>query len=148
MRTLDSLATNKQMKIASETIYLYAPLAHRLGLYAIKTELEDLSLKYRFPQAYDEIRNKIADNEKRRIQQINHFSLPIIKKTRREQYRFRNKWPTKIGIFNMEENPNKNVSFEEIYDLLAIRIVFNPILTFQKNAMLAYLLNYHGHIQA
>jgi len=126
MRTLDSLATNKQMKIASETIYLYAPLAHRLGLYAIKTELEDLSLKYRFPQAYDEIRNKIADNEKRRIQQINHFSLPIIKKLEENNIDFEINGRPKSVYSIWKKIQTKNVSFEEIYDLLAIRIVFNP----------------------
>lgn len=126
MRTLDSLATNKQMKIASETIYLYAPLAHRLGLYAIKTELEDLSLKYRYPQAYDEIRNKIADNEKRRIQQINHFSLPIIKKLEENNIDFEINGRPKSVYSIWKKIQTKNVSFEEIYDLLAIRIVFNP----------------------
>lgn len=126
MRTLDSLATNKQMKIASETIYLYAPLAHRLGLYAIKIELEDLSLKYRFPQAYDEIRGKIADNEKRRIQQINHFSLPIIKKLEENNIDFEINGRPKSVYSVWKKIQTKNVSFEEIYDLLAIRIVFNP----------------------
>ncbi|MGE0078835.1 MAG: bifunctional (p)ppGpp synthetase/guanosine-3',5'-bis(diphosphate) 3'-pyrophosphohydrolase [Bacteroidales bacterium] len=126
MRTLDSLATNKQMKIASETIYLYAPLAHRLGLYAIKSELEDLSLKYRYPQAYEEIRNKIADNEKRRVQQINHFSLPIIKKLEENNIDFEINGRPKSVYSIWKKIQTKNVSFEEIYDLLAIRIVFNP----------------------
>lgn len=126
MRTLDSLPTQKQMKIASETIYLYAPLAHRLGLYAIKTELEDLSLKYRFPQAYDEIRNSITDNEKRRIQQINHFSLPIIKKLEENNIDFEINGRPKSVYSIWKKIQTKNVSFEEIYDLLAIRIVFNP----------------------
>lgn len=126
MRTLDSLATNKQMKIASETIYMYAPLAHRLGLYAIKTELEDLSLKYRFPQAYEEIRSKIADNEKKRIQQINHFSLPIIRKLEENNIDFEINGRPKSVYSIWKKIQTKNVSFEEIYDLLAIRIVFNP----------------------
>ncbi|KAB2867094.1 MAG: bifunctional (p)ppGpp synthetase/guanosine-3',5'-bis(diphosphate) 3'-pyrophosphohydrolase, partial [Bacteroidales bacterium] len=107
-------------------IYLYAPLAHRLGLYAIKTELEDLSLKYRFPQAYEEIRSKIADNEKRRIQQINHFSLPIIKKLEENNIDFEINGRPKSVYSIWKKIQSKNVSFEEIYDLLAIRIVFNP----------------------
>ena len=70
MRTLGSMPKHKQMKIASETIYLFAPLAHRLGLYAIKTEFEDLSLKYRFPEEYNQIKQKLADTEPQRLQFI------------------------------------------------------------------------------
>ncbi|QKG79420.1 RelA/SpoT family protein [Tenuifilum thalassicum] len=126
MRTLDSLPTTKQMKIASETIYLYAPLAHRLGLYAIKTELEDLSLKYRYPKVYEEIRNKIADNEKHRQQLINHFSLPIIQKLEENNIDFEISGRPKSVYSIWKKMQTKNVSFEEIYDLLAVRIVFNP----------------------
>ncbi len=126
MRTLESLPSTKQMKIASETIYLYAPLAHRLGLYAIKTELEDLSLKYRYPQVYEEIRSKIADNEKRRVQLINHFSLPIIQKLEENNIDFEISGRPKSVYSIWKKMQTKNVSFEEIYDLLAVRIVFNP----------------------
>ena len=73
MRTLDSLPERKKMKVAGETIYLYAPLAHRLGLFAIKTELEDLSLKYRHPKIYDEIARKMKHGEKRNQTMINRF---------------------------------------------------------------------------
>ena len=126
MRTLDSMPTSKQMKIASETIYLYAPIAHRLGLYAIKTELEDLSLKYRYPKIYEEIQNKIELNEKRRVQLINHFSLPIIKKLEENNIDFEINGRPKSVYSIWKKMQTKNVSFEEIYDLLAIRIVFNP----------------------
>lgn len=126
MRTLDSLAPNKQMKIAGETIYLYAPLAHRMGLYTIKTELEDLSLKYRFPQVYQDIKSRITDSEKRRIQLINHFSLPIIKKLEENNIDFEISGRPKSIYSIWKKIQTKNVTFDDIYDLLAIRIVFNP----------------------
>ncbi|PLX18514.1 MAG: GTP pyrophosphokinase [Marinilabiliales bacterium] len=127
MRTLESMPTNKQLKIAGETIYLYAPLAHRLGLYAIKTELEDLSLKYRHPHVFDEIAHKIADNEKKRQQEINRFSLPIIEKLEKNNIEFDiNGRPKSIfSIWNKMQV--KNIPFEEVYDLMAIRIVFKPL---------------------
>lgn len=126
MRTLDSLSPNKQMKIASETIYLYAPLAHRLGLYSIKTELEDLSLKYRYPQIYEDIRSKIEGSEKRRIQLINSFSLPIINKLEENGIDFDIDGRPKSIYSIWKKIQTKNVAFEDIYDLLAIRIIFNP----------------------
>ena len=126
MRTLGSMPRHKQIKIAGETIYLFAPLAHRLGLYAIKTELEDLSLKYRYPKVYDEIAEKIKDNEDKRVNLINKFSLPIIEKLDKNNINFEiNGRPKSIySIWNKMQI--KNVSFEEIFDLLAIRIVFDP----------------------
>ncbi len=126
MRTLDSLAPHKQMKIAGETIYLYAPLAHRLGLYAIKMELEDLSLKYRFPQVFDEIKSRIADSEKKRVQLINHFSLPIITKLEENSIDFEITGRPKSIYSIWKKIQSKNVTFEDIYDLLAIRIIFKP----------------------
>lgn len=127
MRTLDSMPANKQLKIAGETIYLYAPLAHRLGLYAIKTELEDLSLKYRHPNIFNDITNKIKDNEKKRQQEINRFSLPIIEKLEKNKIEFDiNGRPKSIfSIWNKMQS--KNIPFEEVYDLMAIRIVFKAI---------------------
>src|SRR5512137_3072171 len=80
MRTLDSMPENKKMKVAGETIFLYAPLANRIGLYAIKSELEDLSFKFRQPQIYEEISSKIRHSEKKTISLINKFSLPIIER--------------------------------------------------------------------
>ncbi|MBN1988469.1 MAG: bifunctional (p)ppGpp synthetase/guanosine-3',5'-bis(diphosphate) 3'-pyrophosphohydrolase [Bacteroidales bacterium] len=126
MRTLDSLALHKQLKIAGETIYLYAPLAHRLGLYNIKSELEDLSLKYRYPKVYEEIKELITDSEKRRMQHINRFSLPIIQKLEENNIDFEINGRPKSIYSIWKKIQTKNVAFEDIYDLLAIRIVFNP----------------------
>lgn len=126
MRTLDSMPPNKQMKVAGETVYLYAPLAHRLGLYAIKTELEDLSLKYHHPEVYTELQNKIAGNEKRRVSMINRFSFPIIEKLNNNGFHYDiNGRPKSIAsIWNKMQR--KGVPFEEVYDLMAIRIIFEP----------------------
>jgi GTP diphosphokinase / guanosine-3',5'-bis(diphosphate) 3'-diphosphatase len=127
MRTLDSLPRNKQIKIANETIYLFAPLAHRMGLYAIKTELEDLSLKYRYPKIYEEIVDKIKDTEEKRIHLINKFSLPIIDKLEKNHFSFDISGRPKSIYSIWNKMQQKNVSFEEIFDLLAIRIIFDPI---------------------
>lgn len=127
MRTLDSMPPNKQLKIAGETTYLYAPLAHRLGLYAIKSELEDLSLKYRHPRVFDEILNKIKDNEKKRQQEINRFSLPIIEKLEKHNIEFDISGRPKSIFSIWNKMQTKNIPFEEVYDLMAIRIVFTPV---------------------
>jgi GTP pyrophosphokinase len=126
MRTLDSLPRNKQMKIAGETIYLYAPLAHRLGLYRVKSELEDLSLKYRYPEVYNEIFEKIKLTEERRLHLINHFSLPIIDALDSNGFQFTIAGRPKSIYSIWQKMHQKNVTFEEIYDLFAIRIVFEP----------------------
>jgi len=124
MRTLDAMPPNKQMKIAGETIYLYAPLSHRLGLYRIKTELEDLSLKYRHPKSYFEISGKVKDSEKKRQQEINRFSLPIIEKLSSHSFDFNINGRSKSIYSIWNKMQTKDVPFEEIYDLMAIRIVF------------------------
>jgi GTP pyrophosphokinase len=126
MRTLDSLPRNKQMKIAGETIYLYAPLAHRLGLYRVKSELEDLSLKYRYPEVYNEISEKIKLTEERRLHLINHFSLPIIDALDKNGFQFTISGRPKSIYSIWQKMHQKNITFEEIYDLFAIRIVFEP----------------------
>ncbi|MFN8241576.1 MAG: RelA/SpoT family protein [Bacteroidales bacterium] len=127
MRTLDSLAEHKKMKIAGETIYLYAPLASRLGLYAIKTELEDLSFKYRQPKIYEDIASKLKHGEKKYLALINKFSLPIIEKLSEAGYKFEiNSRPK--SIFSIwKKMQSKNVPFEEVYDVLAVRIIFEPV---------------------
>ncbi len=124
MRTLDALPRYKQIKIAGETIYLFAPLAHRLGLYAIKTEMEDLSLKYRYPKIYEEIAVKIQDNEEKRVHLINKFSLPIIEKLMANGIQFDISGRPKSIYSVWNKMQQKNVGFDEIFDLLAIRIIF------------------------
>jgi len=126
MRTLGSLTPKKQIKIAGETIYLYAPLAHRLGLHRVKSELEDLSLKYRYPEVYNEISEKIKFTEERRLHLINHFSLPIIDSLDNNGFNFNISGRPKSIYSSWQKMHQKNVSFEEIYDLFAIRIVFEP----------------------
>lgn len=127
MRTLDSLPEKKRIKISGETIYLYAPLAHRLGLYKIKTELEDLSLKNHYPEAYHDIVDKIVDSEKRRVHFINKFSLPIIEKLNRQGITFDISGRPKSTYSIWHKMQTKNITFEEIYDLFAMRIVFDAI---------------------
>jgi guanosine-3',5'-bis(diphosphate) 3'-pyrophosphohydrolase len=126
MRTLDSLPEHKKMKVAGETIYLYAPLANRLGLYAIKSELEDLSFKYRHPKVYEEIATKLKHGEKKYIALINKFSLPIIEKLNESGLKFDISGRPKSIYSIWKKMQSKNVPFEEIYDVLAVRIVFEP----------------------
>lgn len=126
MRTLGSMPKHKQMKIASETIYLFAPLAHRLGLYTIKTEFEDLSLKYRFPDEYNQIKQKLEDTELQRLQFIEKFNPPIVEKLKENNIEFEISGRVKSVYSIWKKMKRKQVSFEEIYDLFAIRIVFKP----------------------
>ena len=127
MRTLESMPEHKKMKVAGETIFLYAPLAHRLGLYAIKSELEDLSFKFRQPQIYDEIIGKLKHTEKKNIALINKFALPIIEKLSEAGFQFDISGRPKSVFSIWKKMQAKNVPFEEIYDVLAVRIVFKPV---------------------
>lgn len=126
MRTLDSMPEHKKLKVAGETIFLYAPLAHRLGLYAIKSELEDLSFKFRQPQIYEEISSKLKHSEKKNLSLINKFSMPIIEKLEESGINFDISGRPKSIFSIWNKMQAKNVPFEEIYDVLAIRIVFEP----------------------
>lgn len=126
MRTLDSMPEHKRMKVAGETIYLYAPLAHRLGLFAIKTELEDLSFKFRHPRIYDEIARKVKMDEKKNLALINKFSLPIIEELNNNNIVFDISGRFKSIYSIWKKMQLKNIPFEEVYDLLAVRIVFEP----------------------
>ncbi len=124
MRTLGSMAPNKQYKIAGETLYIYAPLAHRLGLFAIKTELEDLSFKYEHPDAYARITKQIADSECCRSSVYKDFSTPITQRLKEMGLKFEAKARVKsvYSIWNKMET--KHIPFEEVYDLYAMRIIF------------------------
>ena len=125
MRTLGSMLPSKQYKIAGETLYIYAPLAHRLGLFAIKTELEDLSFKYQHPEQYKEIRQKIEETEVSRDTMFKNFSAPIRQKLDDMglTYTMTARVKSAFSIWNKMET--KHVPFEEVYDLYAVRIVFD-----------------------
>ena len=125
MRTLESMKRDKQLKIASETLYLYAPLAHRLGLNAIKTELEDLGLKYTEPELFNEIEQSLRESEPERKKFINKFMVPI-KEILEEQGLKAKIIGRPKSIYSINNKiKNKGVPFEEIYDLFAIRIIID-----------------------
>jgi len=126
MRTLDSMPEHKKLKVAGETIFLYAPLAQRLGLYAIKSELEDLSFKFRQPQIYNEIASKLKLSEKKYVSLIGKFSIPLIEKLDEAGFQFDISGRPKSIFSIWKKMQAKNVPFEEIYDVLAVRIVFEP----------------------
>lgn len=125
MRTLDSMPRDKQLKISGETAFLYAPLAHRLGLYAIKSELEDLSLKYMEPDVYNSIVSKLQESKRERNKFITEFVEPIQKELKAQGFRFEIKTRLK-GINSIySKMKRQGVSFEEIYDIFAIRIIID-----------------------
>ncbi|MFR9536728.1 MAG: RelA/SpoT family protein [Rikenellaceae bacterium] len=124
MRTLGSMPQNKQIKITSETFYLFAPLAHRLGLYAIKSELEDLCMKYRFPVQYEGILKKLSETEGSRKEFINKFNAPIIEALDRNGFDYEIEGRVKSVYSIWSKMQRKQIPFEEIYDLFAIRVVF------------------------
>jgi len=126
MRTLRSMPDHKRLKIAGETLYFYAPLAHRLGLYTIKSELEDLSLKYELPQVFKEISQKVKDSEAQHENFINHFKAPIEKRLQSEGYEFDVVGRHKSVYSIWSKMQKKDLPFGEIYDVLAIRVVFTP----------------------
>ena len=133
MRTLTSMAKEKQMKIASETIYLYAPLAHRLGLNAFKSELEDLGLKHTEPEAYKEIAHKLTENKRSRESFVENFIKPI-KKTLDERnlnYTIKGRPKSIFSIYNKIKKGN--TSFDKIYDLFAVRVVLDVPLEREKS---------------
>lgn len=125
MRTLGSMLPAKRYKIAGETMYIYAPLAHRLGLFAIKTELEELSFKYENPDAYDEIVRELAETNAVRTKLYEHFASPVIKKLNQMNitYEIHAREKSIYSIWNKMQA--KGVSFEDIYDIFAVRIVFD-----------------------
>ncbi len=124
MRTLDSMRPDKQKKIASETVYLYAPLAHRLGLYTIKSELEDLSLKYNNPEVYNDIANKLALTKDERKNYIQEFKNQVLERLNSENLNFTIKGRAKAISSIYRKMLKQGVPFEEVYDNYAIRIIY------------------------
>ena len=123
MRTMDSMKREKQLKISSETVYVYAPLAHRMGLYAIKTEMEDLSMKYLEPDTYRFIAQKLNDTRRERTRYINDFIRPLKDKLEKADFQFEIVGRPKSIHSIWNKMKKKGVSFEEVYDLFAIRII-------------------------
>jgi len=126
MRTLGSMPLAKQYKIAGETQYIYAPLAHRLGLFRIKTELENLSFKFEHPDTFKEIESKLAVDEESRVKFYKDFSEPINKKLTEMGYDFKLRARIKSVYSIWTKMSKRNIPFEEVYDILAERIIFKP----------------------
>ncbi len=126
MRTLESQPANKQYKIAGETLYIYAPLANRLGLNKIKSELENLSFRYEHPDEYNSIKAKLASTEASRHELFDQFTAPIedALKQMGVKYQIKERVKTPYSIWNKMQN--KHVTFDEVYDILAVRIIFTP----------------------
>ncbi|RXM41092.1 RelA/SpoT family protein [Chryseobacterium sp. CH21] len=124
MRTLESMAPDKQKKIASETVYIYAPMAHRLGLYNIKSELEDLSLKYNSPEVYNEITEKLELAKENRERYINEFTKEVSERLNEEGLNFKIKGRAKAISSIYRKMLKQGVSFEEVFDNYAIRIIY------------------------
>ncbi len=133
MRTLESMPRNKQLRVSSETIYLYAPLAHRLGLNAIKTELEDLYLRFTDPPIFEEITNKIAETKASRNRFIKQFVLPIKEELDKlgVNYEIKSRPKSVFSIYNKMRK--QNIPFEEVYDLFAIRVIIDTPLEQEKS---------------
>jgi len=125
MRTLDSMKREKQLKIASETVYVYAPLAHRMGLYAVKTEMEDLAMKYLEPETYKEVAKKLAETKRERTKYINEFVKPLNDKLEKTGFDFDIYGRPKSIHSIWNKMKKKGVAFEEVYDLFAIRVILN-----------------------
>lgn len=132
MRTLAAQRPEKQRKIAAETQYIYAPMAHRLGLFPIKTELEDLSFKYEYPEQYAEIEAKLRANKDAQLSNFEEFSAPIRKKLTMMGYQYKLYARTKSVYSIYKKMVKKGIPFEQIYDLLAARIVFEPTTEFSE----------------
>jgi len=125
MRTLDSMKREKQLKISSETVYVYAPLAHRMGLYNIKTELEDLSMKYMEPDSYKYLAQKLQETKRERTRYINDFIRPIKDKLEEADLNFEIYGRPKSIHSIWNKMKKKGVAFEEVYDLFAVRVILN-----------------------
>ena len=126
MRTLESQPANKQYKIAGETLYIYAPLANRLGLNKVKTELENLSFQYEHPEEYASIKEKLASTHAKRHELFDEFTLPIEVELQKMGIHYEIKERVKSPYSIWSKMQNKHVPFDEIYDILAVRIIFTP----------------------
>lgn len=124
MRTLGAMTPAKQYKIAGETMYIYAPLAHRLGLFAIKTELEELSFKWENPGVYQDIERKLKETHLERANVYQHFAAPVIEKLNEQGFRYEIRAREKSVYSIWNKMQAKGVPFEEIYDIFAVRIIF------------------------
>ncbi|MBT8394248.1 MAG: RelA/SpoT family protein [Bacteroidia bacterium] len=132
MQTMDSMRPDKQVKIASETLYIYAPLAHRIGLYNIKTELEDLSLKYTEPEVYNDILTKIKDSKEEQDAYIKDFTKVIADSLNEEKLNYDIKGRPK-SIFSIRKKMiDQGVSFDEVYDKFAVRIIYKSDFANEK----------------
>lgn len=125
MRTLESMSREKQLKIASETTYIYAPLAHRLGFYEIKSELEDLAMKYTQPEVYAEITQALRETKRERTRYINEFSRPIKEELNEQDFSYEIYGRPKSVHSIWNKMRTKNVTFDEVYDIFAIRIILD-----------------------
>ncbi|QEH39663.1 bifunctional (p)ppGpp synthetase/guanosine-3',5'-bis(diphosphate) 3'-pyrophosphohydrolase [Chitinophaga sp. XS-30] len=132
MRTLDSMSREKQLKIASETVFIYAPLAHRLGLYIIKSELEDLAMKYTEQDKYREIAKRLKETKRERTRYINEFIKPIKEVLQEEGYTFEIHGRPKSIHSIWNKIKTKGVEFEQVYDLFAIRIILDSPIDKEK----------------
>jgi GTP pyrophosphokinase len=126
MRTLSVMRPDKQYKIAGETMFIYAPLAHRLGLFAIKTELEDLSFKYEHPAEFEMINKNLKESENSRLHLFTSFAKPVRQRLQDLELTYEMKARVKSVYSIWNKMTTKNVPFEDIYDIFAIRIIFEP----------------------
>lgn len=133
MRTLDSMSREKQLKIASETVFIYSPLAHRLGLYNIKSEMEDLSMKYTEQQTYRDIARKLKETKRERTRYINEFIKPIKEVLQEEGFNFEIFGRPKSIHSIWNKIKKKGITFEEVYDLFAIRIIMDSPVDKEKS---------------
>jgi GTP pyrophosphokinase len=133
MRTLEALPKDKQLKISSETVYLYAPLAHRLGLFAIKSELEDLALRSTDPDVYYSLRDKLLASKEERIKFSNRFIYPIKRDMRAKGIKFQIYTREKSVFSIWNKMKKKEIPFEEVYDLFAVRIVIDSPMETEKS---------------
>ncbi|HRF75243.1 MAG TPA: bifunctional (p)ppGpp synthetase/guanosine-3',5'-bis(diphosphate) 3'-pyrophosphohydrolase [Chitinophagales bacterium] len=132
MRTMDSMPRKKQLKIASETLYLYAPLAHRLGFYAIKSELEDLGMKYQETEAYKDSAKRLAETKRERTRYMNEFMKPLRERLEKDGFKFEMYGRPKSIYSIYNKIKNKGVTFDEVYDLFAIRIILETPVDHEK----------------